>query len=46
MRDESISSILIKEEGSVQKPIYYTSKLIQGREAQYVDIEKAALAIM
>lgn len=43
---ESLSSMLLREEGSDQRPIYYTSKMLQGPEARYSDIEKAALAIM
>lgn len=44
--EEFISSVLIREEGSNQKPIYYTSKMIQGPEARYVDVDKAALAVI
>lgn len=33
--EESLSSVLLREEGSAQKPIYYTSKMIHGPEARY-----------
>lgn len=46
VEEESISSVLIREEGFAQKPIYYTSKMIQGTEIRYADIEKMALAVM
>lgn len=44
--DELLSSVLLRGEESAQKPIYYTNRIIQGPEAWYSDIEKAALAIM
>lgn len=43
---KSPSSVLLREEGSVQKPIYYTNKMIHGPEARYSDIGKTVLAIM
>lgn len=30
----------------MQKPIYYTSRMMQGPEARYSDMEKADLAVM
>ncbi|XP_057775283.1 uncharacterized protein LOC130994259 [Salvia miltiorrhiza] len=44
--EESVSSVLIREEGSHQRPIYFVSRLIQGLELNYSEIEKAALAVM
>ncbi|XP_057790458.1 uncharacterized protein LOC131007565 [Salvia miltiorrhiza] len=44
--EESVSSVLIREEGSHQKPIYFVSRVIQGPELNYSEIEKAALAVM
>lgn len=42
----SLSSVLIKEEGMMQKPVYYVSKVIKGARILYSKTEKAALAIM
>ncbi|XP_057770724.1 uncharacterized protein LOC130990511 [Salvia miltiorrhiza] len=44
--EDAISSVLIREEGSHQKPIYFVSRIIQGPELNYTEIEKAALAVM
>ena len=41
----AISSALIREEGRVQKPVYYTSRALRGAEAQYPQIEKLAFAL-
>ena len=42
----AISSALIKEEGKIQKPMYYTSKALRGTEGQYLLIEKLAFALI
>ncbi|XP_057808507.1 uncharacterized protein LOC131022985 [Salvia miltiorrhiza] len=44
--EESVSSVLIREEGNHQRPIYFVSRIIQGPELNYTEIEKAALAVM
>ncbi|XP_057808573.1 uncharacterized protein LOC131023048 [Salvia miltiorrhiza] len=44
--EESVSSVLIREEGTHQRPIYFVSRIIQGPELNYTEIEKAALAVM
>ncbi|XP_057793083.1 uncharacterized protein LOC131009689 [Salvia miltiorrhiza] len=44
--EESVSYVLIREEGSHQRPIYFVSRIIQGPELNYTEIEKAALAVM
>lgn len=44
--ESSISSVLIKEKEGVQKLIYFVSKVLQGPEKRYTEIEKATLAIM
>ena len=31
----AVSSVLIREEGRVQKPVYYTSRALRGAEARY-----------
>ena len=42
----AISTILILEEGKVQKPIYYISKILIGAETRYMKIEKLAYALL
>ncbi|RDY05633.1 hypothetical protein CR513_10508, partial [Mucuna pruriens] len=43
--DVEISVMLIQEREGVQRPIYFTSKVLQGVERRYQKIEKAALAL-
>ena len=42
----TVSSALIREESSVQLPVYYTSKAFQGAEERYPAMEKLALALV
>ena len=42
----AVSSALIREEGRVQKPVYYTSKALRGAEGRYSLIEKLAFALI
>ncbi|GKV13482.1 hypothetical protein SLEP1_g24484 [Rubroshorea leprosula] len=44
--DEAISSVLIREEGKQQKPVYYISSVLHGAEVRYSIAEKAALAVV
>ncbi|RDX64711.1 Retrovirus-related Pol polyprotein from transposon 17.6, partial [Mucuna pruriens] len=44
--DVSISSILIQEKEGEQRPVYFTSKVLQGVERRYQKIENAALALL
>ena len=44
--DRSISSVLVKEQDYVQKPIYFVNKVLEGPEVRYQAIEKAALAVV
>ena len=41
-----VSSALIREEGKVQKPVYYTSKALRGAKGRYPLIEKLAFALI
>ena len=41
-----VSSALIKEEGRVQKPVYYTSQALRGVEGRYPIMEKLAFALV
>ena len=42
----AVSSALIREEGRVQKPVYYTSRAFRGVEARYPQIKKLAFALI
>ena len=42
----AISSALIREEGNVQKLVYYTNQAFQGAEANYPRMEKIAFALL
>ena len=41
-----VSSVLIKEKGRVQKPVYYTSRALRGAEGWYLLIEKLAFSLI
>ena len=41
-----VSLALIKEEGNVQKLVYYTSQAFQGAEASYLRMEKITFALL
>jgi len=41
-----VSSALIREEGNIQKLVYYTSQAFQGAEASYPRMEKIAFALL
>ena len=42
----AVSSVLIREEGRVQKPVYYTSRALRGAEARYPQIKKLTFALI
>ena len=42
----AVSSALIREEGKIQKPIYYTSQALRGMEGQYPMMKKLAFALV
>ncbi|XP_068477006.1 uncharacterized protein [Phaseolus vulgaris] len=42
----AISAVLIQEQDQTQKPIYFVSKVLQGPEARYQSLVKAALAVL
>ncbi|KAK3012116.1 hypothetical protein RJ639_010589 [Escallonia herrerae] len=44
--DVAISTVLIREEDGIQKPIYYISKVLQDVETRYPKIDKIALALI
>ena len=46
MTERVVSSVLVLEQDRTQKPIYFVSKVLQGPEARYQVLEKAALAVV
>ena len=42
----AVSSALIREEGRVQKPVYYTSRALRGAKRRYPPIEMLAFALI
>ena len=42
----AVSSALIREEGKVQKPVYYTSRALRGVKGRYLLMEKLAFALI
>ena len=44
--EQALSVILVREDGKVQKPMYYVNKVLHGAELNYSLIEKFALAMM
>jgi len=42
----AISDVLVQEQDQTHKPIYFVSKVLQGPEARYQSLEKAALAVV
>ncbi|RDY04798.1 Retrovirus-related Pol polyprotein from transposon 17.6, partial [Mucuna pruriens] len=44
--DTTISVVLVQEREGEQRPVYFTSKVLQGVERRYQKIEKAALALV
>ncbi|GAA0171983.1 hypothetical protein LIER_25900 [Lithospermum erythrorhizon] len=44
--DSALSSVLIREEEKVQRPVYYVSRVIRGAETRYPLIKKLVLALI
>ncbi|KAL0449375.1 UNVERIFIED_CONTAM: hypothetical protein Slati_1493900 [Sesamum latifolium] len=42
----AVSSVLVKQQEKDQNPVYYVSKMLQGAEKRYTQIEKLALALV
>ena len=41
-----VSSALVREEGKIHKPIYYTSRVLRGTEGRFPIMEKLAFALV
>lgn len=46
MSENAVSSVLVREEAKIHKPIYYVSKMFQRAKRMYLEIEKLALALV
>ena len=44
--EHAISSVLVREEGRQQKPVYYVRKRLMGAESRYPSMEKLALSLV
>ncbi|KAL2250131.1 UNVERIFIED_CONTAM: Transposon Tf2-11 polyprotein [Sesamum indicum] len=44
--ESAVSSVLVREEGGNQSPVYYVSKMLHGAESRYSEMEKLALALV
>ncbi|KAL0434461.1 UNVERIFIED_CONTAM: hypothetical protein Slati_2780400 [Sesamum latifolium] len=44
--EEAVSVVLVRTEGKEHQPVYYVSKLLQGAEPRYPQIEKLVLALI
>ncbi|KAM1301183.1 hypothetical protein ACFX2H_012258 [Malus domestica] len=42
----AVSSVLIRKDGNVERPVYYASKALQDAETRYSNIEKLDLALV
>ncbi|WP_409241123.1 RNase H-like domain-containing protein, partial [Escherichia coli] len=42
----AVSSVLIREENKIQRPIYYFSKALVGAELRYPYLEKLAFSVV
>nr|XP_025617051.1 uncharacterized protein LOC112709377 [Arachis hypogaea] len=43
---EALASVLVREEGRTQQPVYFVSRALQGAELRYNKLEKLALALL
>lgn len=44
--EDAMSAVLLREDKGIQRPVYFVSKLLQGAEKRYPDIEKLVLALI
>ena len=46
MAPHAVSLVLIRDDNSLQKPVYYVSKSLYETEVRYLPLEKAILAVV
>uniref|UniRef100_A0A2N9JAP2 RNase H type-1 domain-containing protein n=1 Tax=Fagus sylvatica TaxID=28930 RepID=A0A2N9JAP2_FAGSY len=44
--EHAVSAAIVREDCNVQKPVYYTSKTLDGAESRYLPLEKLAFALV
>ncbi|XP_016186089.1 uncharacterized protein LOC107627776 [Arachis ipaensis] len=44
--DETLATVLVREEGKIQQLVYFVSKALQGAELRYSKLEKLAYALL
>jgi ribonuclease HI len=44
--EHAVSAAIVREDYSIQKPVYYTSKTLDGAESRYLPLEKLAFALV
>jgi hypothetical protein len=44
--EHAVSAAIVREDHSFQKPVYYTSKTLDGAESRYLPLEKLAFALV
>ncbi|GAB2268980.1 hypothetical protein Dimus_038750 [Dionaea muscipula] len=44
--DLAVSSVLVREDNKVQRPVYYTSKMLHNAEERYLKADKLAFALI
>jgi ribonuclease HI len=44
--EHAVSAAIVREDYNVQKPVYYTSKTLDGAESRYLPLEKLAFALV
>uniref|UniRef100_A0A2N9ENB8 Uncharacterized protein n=1 Tax=Fagus sylvatica TaxID=28930 RepID=A0A2N9ENB8_FAGSY len=44
--EHAVSAAIVREDCNVQKPVYYTSKTLDGTESRYLPLEKLAFALV
>lgn len=43
---QTVSTVLVREEVGIQKPIFYISKVLKNTEVRYMNIEKLAFILL
>ena len=43
--DKAVSAAIVQNDSGEQRPVYYTSKTMNGAETRYLPLEKSALAL-
>lgn len=44
--ENTVSSVLMREEAKIHKPVYYVNKMLQGAEKRYLETEKLVLTLV